>query len=87
MGLRAGKLDRGRGVNEDREWLEISGDRDCELCAGNKQGRNRYLLRGKRKVCDCGHWGRCLEELLLPKDQKTKGKKERAEWRGKLERV
>lgn len=41
MGLRAGKLDRGRGVNEDREWLEISGDRDCELCAGNKQGRNR----------------------------------------------
>jgi len=38
-GLRAGKLDRRRGVNEDGEWLQISGDGDCELCAGNKQGR------------------------------------------------
>lgn len=53
----------------------------------NKAEIDRYLQRGKRKVCDCGHWGRYLEELLLPKDQKTKGKKERAEWRGKLERV
>lgn len=42
-------------MNEDREWLKTSGDSDCELCAGNKQGRiDRYLQRGKRKVCDCG---------------------------------
>lgn len=41
MGPRAGKLDRRRGVNEDGDGLQISGDRDCELCAGNKQGRDR----------------------------------------------
>lgn len=31
----------GGRANEDGERPQISGDRDCELCAGNKQGRNR----------------------------------------------
>lgn len=40
-GAESRKIGQEAGVNEDGEGLQISGDRDCELCAGNKQGRDR----------------------------------------------
>lgn len=39
-------------MNEDGEGLQISGDRDCELCAGNKQGGDREISpEREKKVC------------------------------------
>lgn len=63
MGLRAGKLDRRRGVNEDREQLEISGDRDWEPCAGNKHGGIDGYLQREGEKCGTAHVGYKAEEF------------------------
>lgn len=73
-------------MNEDREWLEISGDTDCELCAGNKQGRNRYISREEKEKLRWRTWGGgllvvvvvgCCSSQTIRKGRRE-GKKEKA---------